>query len=472
MGFAKILSGGPDGRYTIELDFGRATRDLAIAKLGVLVDKLQIDIFNSLTKIAEEEAKIVPLRAAYDAAVADYIALAEYLRLNGHLPPGSPELSTVAMDFQAALIKRADALIGPLRRTLDAQRFALRKANQDVLRWTNIVAISTRPAWCTTLKEDAAIGSYAATVDIPGDSNLVLLAPECRAWQPSDGYLRARAVMSPEQAFWNAAVQPGWQKFKPTYRWGTATGINYEANTMTVALFDQKSDAQRLSVNQAATLTNIPVVYMSCDAHAFEIDDRVVVEFQGQDWANPRVIGFLDNPKACRGWALNQVQSVPVGILLGTPGRAWDFICTDPMLASETVAAAAAAGTLVFEYRVNRGAWETFSSPTWYEDNSQKVMSANPGGDKWSGNYGIYAIGADVYFIVNILVQSYAPGVPYEPFPLGSIVEFRLMVGATVLVNVAIQNSASATYLARTRSRILASNAARLTYALFVDTGT
>jgi hypothetical protein len=38
---------------------------------------------------------------------------------------------------------------------------------------------------------------------------------------------------------------------------------------------------------------------MTCNADAFEVGDRVVVEFIGQDWENPRVVGFLDNPKRC-----------------------------------------------------------------------------------------------------------------------------------------------------------------------------
>jgi hypothetical protein len=38
---------------------------------------------------------------------------------------------------------------------------------------------------------------------------------------------------------------------------------------------------------------------MTCDCRAFRIDDRVVVAFDGQDWASPRVVGFLDNPRGC-----------------------------------------------------------------------------------------------------------------------------------------------------------------------------
>jgi len=42
---------------------------------------------------------------------------------------------------------------------------------------------------------------------------------------------------------------------------------------------------------------------MTCHANAFEIDDRVVVQFTAGDWAQPRVIGFLDNPKPCETYS-------------------------------------------------------------------------------------------------------------------------------------------------------------------------
>jgi hypothetical protein len=358
MGYAKIVSGGEDGRYTIELDFGKAQRDAALAALGAFVSKIEIDIGVTLGKIATEEAKIVPLREAYTDAVNDYIEAAEYLRLNGHLPPGSPTLSTVAMDFAAAQIKRAEALLGPLRRRLDALKFLVRAAQLDVARWNSVDAISTRQAWCTTLTEDAAAGSYVATCDIPGDSNLVLIAPECRVPQNSDGYLRARAVMSPEQSFWVAAVQPGWQKWKPTYRWGTCTGINYDADTMDVALFDQKSDAQDLPVNQASTLTGVPVVYMTCNARAFEIDDRVVVEFQGQNWESPRVIGFLDNPKRCFGWQLFASNFVDFGPTLKLESYSSYFV--EATKWAEWVDEAEN-GTLQMRIRMNGGSWVYFA---------------------------------------------------------------------------------------------------------------
>ena len=109
----------------------------------------------------------------------------------------------------------------------------------------------------------------------------------------------AREVQSPEQVFWNAAVLPGWQKWKPTYRLGTITALDVEADTSSVTLDAAYSSAQGLNVNQATSLTAVPVVYMSCNALAFEVGDRCVVAFTGQSQDAPKVVGFLDHPKSC-----------------------------------------------------------------------------------------------------------------------------------------------------------------------------
>jgi hypothetical protein len=153
-----------------------------------------------------------------------------------------------------------------------------------------------REAWCVDLTEDAE--GEVGTIEVPGEPQRVLIAP---GGQGGLGKLMARALMSPEQAFYNAAILPGWQRFKPTYRVGTAIAVNKTANTMAVTLDDVTSTAQDLNVMKGPlALQNVPVQYMSCNAKAFEDGDRVVVEFVGMTWDNPRVIGFVQNPRRCR----------------------------------------------------------------------------------------------------------------------------------------------------------------------------
>lgn len=114
-----------------------------------------------------------------------------------------------------------------------------------------------------------------------------------------DGLMTARDVQSPAQVFWNAAALPGVQKWRPTYRWGTISALNFDNDTASVDLAPATSSAQGLGINVQTGLANVPVAYMECNAKAFEVGDRCIVKFNGQDWGSPTVIGFVDNPQPC-----------------------------------------------------------------------------------------------------------------------------------------------------------------------------
>jgi predicted transglutaminase-like cysteine proteinase len=43
----------------------------------------------------------------------------------------------------------------------------------------------------------------------------------------------------------------------------------------------------------------VPIEYMDCGGSVFAVGDNVVVEFTDRDWYDPKVIGFLTNPKEC-----------------------------------------------------------------------------------------------------------------------------------------------------------------------------
>jgi hypothetical protein len=155
----------------------------------------------------------------------------------------------------------------------------------------------TKAVWCVDLTEDAA--GEVATLEVPGEPQKMLLAPGGRTPVAEDGFLLARQVMSPAQAFFNAAILPGWQRHKPTYRVGELVALDKEADLATVVLDAAVSSAQDLPVNEVGTLVDIPVVYMTCNAEPFEVGDRVVVELPGRTWLAPRVIGFESNPRPC-----------------------------------------------------------------------------------------------------------------------------------------------------------------------------
>lgn len=159
-------------------------------------------------------------------------------------------------------------------------------------------------AWCADLSED--LEDEVTIMAVPGEPQNILIAPGSGGLTPTDSesLLLARAAMTPEQAYANAAILPGWQKWRPTYRAGTITDIDYEADTASVALDIAFSSAADLEINQPEPLTNIPVSYMNCDADAFLVGDRVIVQFPFA-WSGATVIGFESHPVGCPEQALS-----------------------------------------------------------------------------------------------------------------------------------------------------------------------
>lgn len=249
MGYARIISGGEDGRYRIELDYGNATRLALLTAINGVIAKIDAALNTLAVKIADAEAQ--------EAELVELVRQAEQALIDAtgpERPGGSPKPDTAGYRFATKRLTDLRAKNEPLRIKRAALEYQRSVAVLRHAAWSSFVAVEQRDAWCTDLTENASPGSYAATVDIPGESSLFLLAPGCRVWTPADGIMTAREIMSPEQAFFNAALLPGWQKFKPTYRWGTITGINYESDTADVSLAAAFSSAQRLNVNQASSL--------------------------------------------------------------------------------------------------------------------------------------------------------------------------------------------------------------------------
>jgi hypothetical protein len=313
MGYAKILGGGEDGRYDIELDFGKDAKDQILAALGQLLSQTSLAIGVATSRVAFADSEEAELRIQIEALRNQY-AIDSQAGLNP---------STDAINSAVAGLGALQAINSASRRALATLKLEQKKQFAAVAYWNSFSPISTRSAWCCDFTESAPVGSFVATKEIPGDSSLVLIAPGAPVWDESDGILTATEVMSPSQAFLAAALLPGWQKFKPTHRWGTLTAINRDAHTASVSLFDQRSAAQSLPVNQSATLSNVPIQYMTCNSEPFELGDRVVVEFIGQDWNAPRIIGFLDNPKPCEVWPTVLVDIVFAGEATAPGVRDW-----------------------------------------------------------------------------------------------------------------------------------------------------
>ena len=79
----------------------------------------------------------------------------------------------------------------------------------------------------------------------------------------SEDMLEALSVgtLSPSGIFYNLAMHPGTQKWKPTHRYGRITLIDYDLHTCSVTL--EAVYDYHLDLNQTYTLTAVPIKYMT-----------------------------------------------------------------------------------------------------------------------------------------------------------------------------------------------------------------
>ncbi|MFW9594899.1 MAG: hypothetical protein ACMV1D_05320 [Macromonas sp.] len=312
MGKATIISGGADGLYTIQIDAGSQQQ-------ASRLEKIEASLASVLERIPEAQSEYLAAttRETY-AAGALNAAIESYAAAVAQNPETA---STANVDRLTGEYYTAARFAGEARTRLQDLTLQQRQLESDKAATTSAPVSETRQAWCVDLTEDAA--GEVATIEVPGEPGTVLVAPGGRAPSAGDGALVARELMTPEQAFFNAAILPGWQKWMPTFRTGTITAINSDNDTADVSLDDATSSAQSLGVNQTSSLSDVPVDYMECNAAAFEVGDPCVVRFDGQRWDSPRVVGFAREPKGCQYALLSPVY-------ISGRNRVWVFVFPAP----------------------------------------------------------------------------------------------------------------------------------------------
>ncbi|MFH2098047.1 MAG: hypothetical protein ABIJ95_00940 [Pseudomonadota bacterium] len=156
-------------------------------------------------------------------------------------------------------------------------------------------------AWCADRTEN--LSGQVATAEVLGERGVVQIRPgyagAAEVDTARDGILANILEMSAPAACLAYALFPSWQKWMPTYRHGRITRLRAGENTADVVLPVDKSSARAIPINTTRRLYRVPIVYMFCHAAAFRVGDEVLVEFVGQDWASPRLIGFRKEPRAC-----------------------------------------------------------------------------------------------------------------------------------------------------------------------------
>jgi hypothetical protein len=219
---------------------------------------------------------------------------AEISRLNA-------AIAAVEQKISGTFSPPSPPLEGKLLELAKLEKAALEKKKKYLE--NNSVADITMSAWCADLTED--LTGFVGTIEVPGERNGgVNIQPGYDNYAPydaeRDGQLQKSIAGTPGGTFYNLAMLPGWQKWRPTYRYGTITALN--GDSCDIDLEEATSSAQDLDVNQTDTLSNVPINYMDCDGEAFDIGDAVIVEFIEQDWSRPQVIGFKSDPEYIRNY--------------------------------------------------------------------------------------------------------------------------------------------------------------------------
>jgi hypothetical protein len=212
-----------------------------------------------------------------------------------------------AIDEQVALLDARIATLpdGQEKSLAQLQRAALLKRKEYLE--ANVIEEDVKSPWCADLTED--LSGIVGTIEVPGEIGIVQIQPgydgNAAYDADRDGQMQGTAAGDPAAVFYNLAMLPGWQKWMPTYRYGSITAIDTAADTCTVELDTAQSSAQSLDINHLSVLYNVPIEYMSCNSGAFEVGDKVLVKFdsvKGQtvsNWATAKVIGFKEEPKEC-----------------------------------------------------------------------------------------------------------------------------------------------------------------------------
>lgn len=359
MGKGQIISGGDAGQYQVKIVYNRGRYDAVIAALAEKKTKLEenrvpiqtdqadksaevdtavAELNTLITELAELYTDLEVLQTSLATLRTELTVLEQELKDLQEQEPPAPEWTitqkqeeiaekkTAISDKQTDIsdkekeINEKQTEVEEKQKEANDLSFQLALLDQQLAEIDlSITAIDkktewltdqmpedeTVSAWCADLTED--LSGYVGTVEVPGElgeKGTLQIQPgyeDNAVWnQTRDGQLFPTVAMTPAQAFYNAAMLPGWQKWAPTFRHGVITAIDTETDTASVTLdAAATSSAQDLNINQTATIAGVEFEYMECGGNAFAVDDVVLIMFTNQLFATPKIIGFKEEPKTC-----------------------------------------------------------------------------------------------------------------------------------------------------------------------------
>lgn len=184
--------------------------------------------------------------------------------------------------------------------------------------------------WCCTYSDQFKVGDVVQTAEVPGH---YLDVPELRVATlypmtadqitvayyersinigpqgvnlPVYGRLKPANSLGSAAVFYNLAMEPGHEKWKPLWRYGVLTSSddyiqstslsNVTLNAIKCRFGDELSG---MTIDADINLVDVPIVYPPCHGRIFQHDDEVLIRFDKLSRVVPKIIGFRREPRQC-----------------------------------------------------------------------------------------------------------------------------------------------------------------------------
>lgn len=283
MSRGEILQHLGDAKYRVRLFYAVDRVKAEIAKIDVRIAELAVELPTKKTELVNAEQAVKDKAAQIDALIPSYQS-----------DPAKYGAQIKQLQTDLIELQRSVSLLRFEVDRLIAEDLSLKKRRGQLKR---IPEDKELDAWCADYTPD--LSGEVGLVDVNDEgAQGVIVQPGDSGEAPydsvRDGILMPREAQSGAQAYFNAAVLPGVQKWLPRYRIGTISNIVND--TCVVMLDSAQSSAQGLGINEFDMHSDVPIQYMTCNGDAFEDGDKVLVRFFD---SGPQVVGFANNPRPC-----------------------------------------------------------------------------------------------------------------------------------------------------------------------------
>lgn len=249
MGKATVNVSYGQGRYSVNLvrNVLRAQRqkDALTARSEALAQAIVAALSAEASAKNEYDAALVLLNDAiyrFSLGMSPPVPYGEITSLTS-------EAQTKASSWHA---KEAD------RKALEFERASVEKS---IAMFERVIGDDPMLVWCADYSE--SLFGEVGTIEINGEGaqdKHIVLTP---GGTGGVGHLEPVGSSTPSGSYYNRALFPAWQKWKPHYRKGVITALDHDTDICSVLLDPAFSSEQRIDIDLVHSLTGVPIKYMT-----------------------------------------------------------------------------------------------------------------------------------------------------------------------------------------------------------------